>query len=524
MSLGKSSIALALKDRRQPTVEWYLAQNEHRTSRGGKLDFNRHRYQVSILKDKAQILVVRKSTQCGISECEIVHAIACVDQGRNVFWVFPDERLRNSFAKDRIDPAINASEYYTARAVAANKRLRHGRDASDEVALKQIGNGSIAMVGGNSAAAFKSFSADDAIVDEVDQCKQSNLANVPDRLAHSDFRTIWWIGNPTISGFGIDKRYADSDQKVWHVRCPSCNDYQPLDWFVNVVREVEEGCFELRGDGVVCRKCEAPLDRLGPGEWVAKHPGREVSGYHISQIFSGSVPVIEMWQSFQKGLANETEKQRFHNSVLGMPHTSEGAQLTHAVLDKCVGDHPMVSTGEECFMGVDVGSVLNTVIFDGKGRVLWIGLKRQFEELDNLMSQYGVILAVVDALPETRKAREFASRHPSQVLLCTFVKSTRVPDFKADYGAQTVSADRTQTLDDSHAAILQGRSPLPRQAASIEDFYAQMCAPVRVFDEARQVFRWEEGSQADHYRHAFNYGWLAKSILERTGQPKVTWL
>jgi len=487
------------------------------------MNFTRHRFQVAMLCDKSPDIRIRKSTQCGVSECEIVHAVALADQGRNVFWVFPDENLRNTFAKDRLDPALHLSEYYAARVREARTRLKKGRTESDEVGLKQIASASWKLVGSNSQTSFKSYSADDAIVDEVDQCDQRNLAMLPDRFAHSEYRTLWRVGNPTTGGFGIDGLFKASDQKHWRVRCDACGLWQELNWFKQVVREIEEGQFELRDEtgAVLCVKCDAPLDRLSQGEWVANYPGRDASGYHVSQLFSGSVPITEMWEAFQRGLANETELMRFYNSVLGQPYESEGAKLSPAILNRCVDSYGMASTGVNCYGGIDVGKELHYVIRHESSRVIAIGTAREFEQLDNLIMAFPGTY-VIDALPETRKAREFANRHPGQVYLCTYVGTDQVKDFKVDPDEMTVKAHRTQSLDDSHSSWLRGESRLFRSAASVPDYYDQMCTPTRVFERRGETdsgrFVWHEGAQADHYRHADNYSYLAMKIVQSVGE------
>lgn len=519
-------IAEALRDRRQPTLEWWLAVNHHRTHHGKPMDFTRHYFQVPILQDKSPDIRIEKSTQCGVSENEIKHALALVDQGRNVFWVFPDENLRNKFVKDRLDPSLHLTEYYAARVREARQRLKKGRQESDDVSLKQIGYAAINLVGSNSVSSFKSFAADDAIIDEVDQCHQGNLMMVPDRFAHSQFRTMWRVGNPTTSGFGIDGLYKASDQKRWRVRCDACGQWQEMDWFKNVVREIEGGQFELRDEagGVLCTKCDAPLDRLSQGEWVANYPDRTASGYHVSQLFSGSVPIAEMWEAFQRGLANETEMMRFYNSVLGLPYESEGAKLTAAILNRCVDDYPQMSTGVNCYGGIDVGKELHYVVRHESSRVIRVGTARDFEELDNLLEAFPGTW-VVDALPETRKAREFANRHSGHVYLCTYVGTDQVKDFKIDPDEMTVKAHRTQSMDDSHASWLRGKSRLFRSAASVPDFYDQMSAPTRIFEKRNENdhgrFVWREGAQADHYRHADNYSYLAMKIEQSVGVPMM---
>ena len=86
----------------------------------------------------------------------------------------------------------------------------------------------------------------------------------------------------------------------------------------------------------------------------------------------------------------------------------------------------------------------------------------------------------------------------------------------------TVKAHRTQSLDDSHSSWLRGESRLFRSAASVPDYYDQMCTPTRVFERKGETdsgrFVWREGAQADHYRHADNYSYLAMKIVQSVGE------
>jgi hypothetical protein len=333
------------------------------------------------------------------------------------------------------------------------------------------------------------------------------------------------VGNPTTSAFGIDALYKTSDRKQWRIPCPHCGAKQSIGWFTHVVREISEGEYEPRSPvlSVLCAKCERDMDRLAPGEWVAEYPGRDASGYHISQLFSGSVSLTEMWAAFERGLANQTELMRFYNSVLGLAYEPAGAKLSPAILDRCVDQYGQASKGENCSGGIDVGALLHYVIRIGE-RVVRVGTAREFEELDNLVAAFPGVW-VIDALPETRKAREFAARHPRQVYLCTYVSTDTTKGFVLDPDAMTVKAHRTQSMDDSHSSWIRGESRLPRDAASVPEFFDQMCAPTRVFERRGETdsgrFVWREGDQADHYRHADNYSYLAKTISETSGSCAI---
>lgn len=495
------------------------------------LNFKRNPFQTAIYKDQSREIRIRKSTQCGISEYGTCWALSEVDQGYRVFWVFPTDQLRNQFVHDRLDPSVNSSPYYSRLVSVAKGRARVGKDAPDAVTLKQIGYGALALIGSNSEVGFKSFAADSAIVDEVDQCDQGNLAMTKDRLANSDRRFIRFFGNPTTSGFGIDKLYADSDRKRWTIKC-ICGEWQTPDWFTHVVREEGEGVYVLRNpEGgkakAICPACDRVIDRYAPGEWIAEYPDREVSGYHVSQMFSGAVSTEELWVDFQEALSNESKMQRFYNSVLGLPYEGKGAKLSEAHLNAIRGDFGQQSTGHDCYMGVDPGSVLNLIIIDGN-RVVRANFEPgtgAFDQLDNYMSAYGVRLCVIDGAYDARLAQMFAERHRGKVLRCFYPKMQFNDQFDVDWRDMTVKVDRTQSLDDSHAAILQRQVSIPREAASIPQFYAQMMAPTRVFQKTSQNdpgrFVWVEGSEPDHYRHAFNYAWLARKVAQRGGTGVV---
>ena len=91
------------------------------------------------------------------------------------------------------------------------------------------------------------------------------------------------------------------------------------------------------------------------------------------------------------------------------------------MLDLCGSDGIASEDPGPCFMGVDQGADLHVVI--GKkarqkaGKILHLGIYKDWEELDRLMKNFHVSRCVVDALPETRNARAFAERFKGSVFL-----------------------------------------------------------------------------------------------------------
>jgi hypothetical protein len=156
------------------------------------------------------------------------------------------------------------------------------------------------------------------------------------------------------------------------------------------------------------------------------------------------------------------------------------------------------SSEQGCTMGVDTGRELHVVISrflkdSNKRRVIYLGVHRDFEELDELMRRFNVGVCVIDGLPETHATRAFAERHFGQVFMNFFVESQKGAT-KWDYRQHIVQENRTEALDASRRALREGAVILPRQSSIVEEF-ASHCA-----SDAKQLHEDEE-TGAQQYRY-----------------------
>ena len=362
------------------------------------------------------------------------------------------------------------------------------------------------------------------------------------RLGHSMLAEQRWISTPTYPGVGIHAKWLESDQREWFVRCEHCGERQPMtiqqvvDAFDALGRPVHwhshngEAC-------VACRRCGQALDRLGPGEWVPTYPGREIAGFHLTKLFSPRKRLIEVIQALDT--TDETKRREAFNQDLGEPYTPRGEQITDELLDglrREYGHGP--AAGERCVMGADVGSVIHVVIRGpqdsetGERPQRFAGEVESFEALGRLMKTYHVSRAVIDALPETRKAREFQADFPDQVWLAYYVgqktgtKATEPAQWDEEKGV--VNLDRTRTMDTMYARFFDGENTLPANARDVRDLYPHLKAPVRRIEESQNGARvavYVESS-ADHLAHAENYCMVASltpaSKLTKTVAGKAT--
>ncbi len=324
---------------------YWLAGEHHVTHKNRPFDLGAYPYMRAVLLDQSPMIVGKKSTQGGWTELFMVKTMAALDEGLSVFAVYPTEQLRNRFVRNRFDRSVALTPYYRER-ISGEVTKRLAQSAS--VSLKHFGTAAIAFIGSGSISAFGEFPADVLLVDEYDNCDQTNLPMAEERLSNSEHRIKWLIGNPTIDGFGISKLYKESDQSRWYIK-GTCGHVIRPEWGKHVVRKIDEAKFEVldpewEGPGgpeakLICDKCEKPIDRFGKGEWVIENVHGLWRGYHVSKLFSTKMTINEMLDRFDNGLFNPTRAQRFWNGDMGEAFEAKGAKVQIADLQECVGDY-----------------------------------------------------------------------------------------------------------------------------------------------------------------------------------------
>lgn len=496
---------------------FYLALTHHKTHRGHPLDFKDHPYLKQLYLDKADYIVSMKSTQCGVSEWLLVNALGDSLDGRSVFYVLPTFQLSSRFVKNRYDRTIAWTEFY--QKMEAEAELQK----SKSMTLKHFGDGAIAFVGSNSAAVFGEFPADTLIVDELDFCDQANIEMGWERLSASESKRQIKISNPTIEGFGIDAEFKDSTQHRWHIKCDHCGNWLNPDFFKHVGELVDEGLFRVFDEEgyldpgsdarLVCDKCGKPVDRRKSGEWVAANPTHPKHGYHISKLFSTNVSLKEIIDRYDRGLANDEIMTRVWNADFGLGYSSSGAKISQSILMDNIDDYAMAPSTGYSIAGVDVGKKLHVriseLLTDGRLRSVYIGTANELSDLAQLVKQYNVRVGVIDALPETRLSRRVAAQFPYWFMAYYGHVKKDVINPKD----KIVTLNRTAAMDAVKEAQVMGWIRLPRNAASLPEYFDHMMAPTRILDRDKDEYIWTEGSQPDHFFHAEVYMLVAKKIL-----------
>jgi len=421
--------------------------------RGKPYSTKNHEYLQQILGDDHHDITFQKAAQVGISTLVLIKSLWISEHlGKKVVYYFQDDKAVQDFSSDRATPLIEESPYLSSR-------MR----TTDRVGLKQLGPGTIYFRGLQNRGKVKSIDCDYVVLDELDASREDTVSFAIDRLRHSDMGWVASLSQPSIPGFGINKRYGKTDQHHWNLICPSCGHRNclELDWPSNFMpipeskrRTFPEGATHYRG----CTKCEA---RLNPaqGEWIARHPGRKQRGYHLSQLYtqisSPGYPNIAsriMWE-YQDKLGSQLGLENFTISVLGFPFSGAAARVNDELLDFCEGDYPFTINQEGCFMGVDQGDTLSIVIGILSGpsfKVVYAEQTEKWDRLDQLLNNFAVHYCVIDAQPNKHSAKALATRYPGRVSIQYFgAKETKLGKelHEGRVEVDTINVDRTESID-----------------------------------------------------------------------------
>lgn len=491
----------------------------HQNIRGERMQFHDKPYLVEIYKDSAPEIVLKSSVQTGKSEFLIVSAHSWAERGLQVLYVLPTIDLRNLFVANRVDKLYERVPHY-------QEMLMKSRGSSNARGLKHFGpkGGAIFFAGSNSATTFIEKPIDLVVGDETDRFDQANYEKADDRMTASPYKLKYEASNPTVDKYGIDKRWRKSDMREWFIKCGSCNYWQAVDWFRNVVRQTDDDYYILmdeewhedigRDINMHCVKCGSVLNRFDTtGQWVPKFQNRkDTHGYHIHQLLSSYVLLTKMWDKFKDALHDDTAMQVFYNSMLGNTFAGKGSKLTDDILNAVKDNYTMPATSKApCFMGVDVGKVLHVVVRElvagDRLRLVFAGTVRDFSDLDYLFARFNIATYVIDAMPETRKATEYAFKHTGRGWICRY--NHNLTEVNTNAETRVVSADRTQIMDRVMKYFMEKRYINPQNAQSLDrgEYYDLLKTPTRVLDPEKNTYDWL--GDPDHYFHSEVYALLA---------------
>ncbi len=471
----------------------------------GPFTFQRHEYLIEPYNDDHPFQVEMKSTQMGNT---IRALLRCMHASMfrpivGILYLFPSRTGIGDFSRSRVAPLI-----------ASNPEMlgRYVRD-TDSVGLKRVKGKNLIFRGTRSEEGLRSDPVDMVVYDEFDLFPEGVEGKASKRLSHSDFKWQHYLSNPILPDCGIDRLFQTTDQRYWLLKCPRCGKYTCLEDYVDRTGKEPPACLvELGGEIVrLCMHCrDAALDP-SVGEWVAKFPSvQDRRGRHYSQLFSAFVSPKEILDEYYSA----RKLNDFFNYTIGFPYVEAENRISREEVLALCGNEGIASSDKgPCYMGVDQRDKEKHVVIGKRhpDRLVHIGKYADWEELPRLIKNFHVTRCVVDAQPETNSARKLANQFPGRVFLCYYSEHQK-GDYVWNEGRSTVTANRTESLDQSGKDIKDEVIGLPWHCEIVEEF-ATHCNNV-----AKKLEEKEDGSSkytyvrlgVDHFRHAFNYECIAR--------------
>ena len=486
-------------------------------------------YMADIMRDNSRWIAVMKGTQARITTTFLLASIHNLMKGiypKGVIYYFPSRDSVEDFSKTRATPLIED-----------NPCIKKHLKSTDSVFVKRVGRAFLTFKGATATQNFKgmkkdsmavrSMPADEVIRDERDHFNDEIVEMSKDRLLDSAFKRERDLGSPTLPDFGISKVFNDSDQKCSMSKCGACGEYTVLvDEWPNCVKYHRDTTHEEYKPYFACIKCGKPIDVLDQN-FVAKYPGRDISGYHIPHLITPHCELDLVMKRWEECQIDESKRGTFYNSILGLPYLAAEDRLTESDVFACCGGETMqTSTSiKQTAMGVDVGKSYHTVTVAEKidaerAKIIYMCRVKGFDAVSAIAKKYNVKSAVVDCRPYEEAFNNFRDSEPYRVFGAQYPPTTfsRQNTFmRTDEKAGIYTIARTQAFDRSHAWFKNKNVIIPKKCAEVKVFAEQMSACAKVLEETEQgdrIYRYVKlGTAGDHYRSSVNYLMVALQDL-----------
>lgn len=397
------------------------------------IEFDHHRYLLPLYMDDSTEIAWQKSAQMGATVYMLLRVLwwLYTHQGRKAGLYMPNKELVDNTSKDRLTPLIGSVP-----------PIAEISNEDDKLGLRRIGSSSFYLfhIGGKSSK--DSVPLDYVSFDEVRLCRDEDVDQTLERISHSPYKYKVFMSTCGLPDQDINLRFQDGSQHIWMSKCGCPDGVDLARTFPDCVIADDPRRPEpyLR-----CPKCKWEIKDAQNGRYIPHNPGADYNSYHVSQLASKYISVKEVWR-FWTRTRNVAE---FYNAKLGLPYVDEEnrgvtlEQLNAAVDSTLDWAQPKKRTNFTA-MGVDQGGgYCMAVIADNnenKKRLRHVEIIEQdnpdyrgvdgkkhspFKRLGELMDEYNVRLAVVDAMPNINDALQFAQRFPGRVFLAYYAKDSK---------------------------------------------------------------------------------------------------
>lgn len=259
--------------------------------------------------------------------------------------------MAEDWSKDRLAPMLRDCPRLRGKV-----RDPKSRDTGNTILHKTFLGGHITVIGANSASGLAGRPIRVVLADELDRWGAS-AGTEGDPLSLAEERTTTYqhrkkivkVSTPGNEGESrVEKEWPLTDQRHYYVPCPSCGEFQPLEWrdsqgspgilaakgpFRLIWEKSQENGEEIHHSETTryqCRACQTLIPdtekagMLAHGKWVKHNPASRRAGFHISGLISPWVRWREVAEKWLKRKDDPEQRKTFFNTVLGLVYQEAG--------------------------------------------------------------------------------------------------------------------------------------------------------------------------------------------------------
>lgn len=487
----------------------YWSKSYLTTEKNEPIEFIQRPYLKELYLNWQTNQVIKKAGQMGISNYAIDKALwLAANYKVNIIYTLPTSNDVTTFSQSRVDPVI------------LNMRLDIPRNV-DNVKVKQINNSFLYFKGTFDEGQAISVPSDFNIHDEIDFSKQDIVEMYSERLSASLIKWKLKLSTPSLTDYGIDAEYKQSDQRKWFVTCPKCGFKQVL----------TENHIDVDNNRYACERCGGTLINT-QGEWLATAKS-SVTGYHITQLMAGWITPAE--------IVNKKKEYKFkrdyYNYALG--ETYDGGSETLSRIDFMNNTiyTSQFANNNLYRVGIDWGDDSYIVIKSGNDIVHYQTItgdtRTHVQQILNLISKFNNLTVVADFGYGDIKNNELADKLNAglkpRFYKCIYTDSGMNSIPEVNDKEYTVKVDRTRSIEERIIEIKNGSTKILK-LSEYDTFinHHLNIVEIKEKDKHGQVRIRYGNKGADHFAHANNYASVlsgqvnimtSKEMVEAMGTP-----
>lgn len=341
----------------------------------------------------ARIISVMKGAQIGFSTGVIEPAIGWViaESPSNVMLLTGHSDLAEE-AITKIDSMIESCGIrHLIKPTVQRARNTKTGDTNNK---KEFAGGSLISGSAGNHKLLRQRSIRYGFIDDFDAAKvrskeSGNTRKMIEKRfdAYHDKMKLYYISTPEVRPSNIEAVYLLGDQRKYHVPCPCCGEFIPLEWSVEIEGSKETAGITYKLDssnrlirdsvGYICQKCANFFTEKNKyeinlhGHWVPTAvPAQEGNySYHISGLYAppsnaGWYQCITDYLESNPPNGNRKEDlhQTFENLWLGLPYEQAAEEIKATDLQKNIRNYEIGIIPEK--MSIE----------DGNGRIVLLTL------------------------------------------------------------------------------------------------------------------------------------------------------